>query len=218
MPRRSRQDKPILKPENHRGGGATRLRRICNQCGGHNWPDVGRCYFCQSADLGPAMAPPAATREKTSRGLIVALVVIPVVLMLLLVAGVVASIVIPQKLAPGPGAKEGALRATLREVRNAVYQFQTDTGAYPAKLSDIMLPADAAPTSGLDDEANLVEIDPNAYGGPYLMTPDGAVPTNPTTGGNVEGVEWLYQATPPDVGMVRAAPGTALDGSDYSTC
>ena len=46
-----------------------------------------------------------------------------------------------------------------------------------------------------------------------MTTPDGNLPKNPITNANVEGTDWIYDAT---TGSVTAAAGTALDGSDYS--
>ncbi|MHB9131072.1 MAG: hypothetical protein ACYDBB_08290 [Armatimonadota bacterium] len=73
-------------------------------------------------------------------------------------------------------AKEATLRANLQQLRNAIGQFEADTGVYPATLSDLVA----------KDEGRLqtVVIPAGAYKGPYL-TPGGVVrealglPANP---------------------------------------
>jgi len=134
------------------------------------------------------------------------------VLIVIVVIAVLASIVIPRLLGAGRQAKEAALRGTLQELRNSIGLFQSHTGCYPAQLSDLM--ATAAPATGLDTGGASVNINANDYKGPYLTTPDGALPKNPITAVNTD---WVYDTTGTTVGAVHAAAGGALDGTDYST-
>ena len=70
--------------------------------------------------------------------------------------------------------------------------------------------ATTAPAAG----ANGVVINANDFRGPYLTTANGALPNNPISGANVEGVDWVYTAT---TGAIAAKTGTSVDGTDYST-
>lgn len=135
------------------------------------------------------------------------------VLIVIVVIAVLASIVIPRLLGAGRQAKEAALRGTLQELRNSIGLFQSHTGTYPAALSDIMNAATNPPASGLDVTGAAVGINPSDYKGPYLTTPNMALPVNPIT----NAVDWVYGTTAPNVGEVHASAGQALDGTDYST-
>lgn len=129
------------------------------------------------------------------------------VLIVIVVIAILAAIVVPRLLGAGREARETSLRAHLQELRNAIGLFQAQCGDYPAALADIM--ATTAPASG----GNGVQINPADFNGPYLTTPGGGLPNNPTTGANVVGTDWTYDAT---TGAIHAKAGTAVDGTDYS--
>jgi type II secretion system protein G len=130
------------------------------------------------------------------------------VLIVIVVIAILAAIVVPRLLGAGREARETSLRAHLQEIRNAIGLFQAQCGDYPAQLADIM--ATSAPATG----GNGVEINTADFNGPYLTTPDGNLPNNPTTGQNDIPGSWTYDATN---GAIHAADGTAVDGSNYST-
>jgi len=130
------------------------------------------------------------------------------VLIVIVVIAILAAIVVPRLLGAGREAREASLRAHLQEIRNALGLFQAQCGDYPNALTDIM--ATSAPASG----GTGVMINPADWKGPYLTTPNGALPNNPVTGSNVEGTDWVYDKTN---GAVHAKAGTAKDGTDYST-
>ena len=132
------------------------------------------------------------------------------VLIVIVVIAVLAAIVVPRLLGAGRASKESSLRAHLKEVRDAVALFQAHCGPYPGDLQDICEPTFANVT----DPANGITFGEADWQGPYLTTPDGNLPSNPVTGGNAEGTDWLYDAP---TGSVSAAAGTSLDGGDYST-
>ena len=60
-------------------------------------------------------------------------------LIVIVVLAVLAAIVIPKFNDSGIRGRESSLRANLKVVRNAVELFKTDTGSYPAQLSDLSL-------------------------------------------------------------------------------
>ena len=134
------------------------------------------------------------------------------VLIVIVVIAILAAIVIPRLLGAGRQAKEAALKATLQQLRNAVALFQAQCGCYPTNLIDLM--ASTAPATGTLTDGSTININADDFQGPYLTTPNGALPNNPTTGGNVVGTDWTYDAA---TGAVHAAAGTAVDGTDYST-
>jgi len=131
------------------------------------------------------------------------------VLIVIIVVAVLAAIIVPRFLQAERGAKESSLRAHLQELRYAVALFQAQCGTYPGDLQDVCEPTFA----NITNPSNSVKIAESKWSGPYVTTPDGNLPKNPITNANVEGTDWIYDAT---TGSVTAAAGTALDGSDYS--
>lgn len=79
---------------------------------------------------------------------------------------------------------EATLRANLHQLRSAVEQFNADTGAYPLRLSDLLLPKHQAPKQGISERGASITIPANAYMGPYLSRRGGiaeapGIPCNP---------------------------------------
>jgi len=130
------------------------------------------------------------------------------VLIVIVVIAILAAIVVPRLLGAGREARETSLRAHLQELRNAIGLFQAQCGDYPYNLADIM--ATTAPASG----GTGVQINTADFNGPYLTTPNGELPNNPTTGGNAIPADWTYDN---QTGAIHAAAGTAVDNTDYST-
>lgn len=139
------------------------------------------------------------------------------VLVTILIVTILATMVIPHIVNAAKEAKEANLRSTLQELRNAIAIFHSHTGGYPAQLEDLMAPRTAPPANGITETGASIGLNINDYQGPYLCPDKPVVPINVVTSGNVVGTDWLYTTTPPDVGDVHAAAGTATDGSDYST-
>jgi general secretion pathway protein G len=128
-------------------------------------------------------------------------------LIVIVVIAILALIVIPRLLGAGRKAKEASLRGDLHQLRNAVQQFEADTGDYPAALDDLMVAKADAPATGGND----IALDTTAYEGPYLHTADNAIPKDPFT----DAADWTYTK---ETGEVHsAATLTAIDGSAYST-
>jgi len=125
---------------------------------------------------------------------------------------------------PGPGAKYATLKGGLHEIRNAIEQFQADTGAYPQKLSDLV--ATSAPTKGVDLKGKELPINVKQYRGPYLTWRGGidnsGFPINPYQMTKATGdldkdiaAHWCYSN-----GIVRAAvptSGMTLDNIPYQS-
>lgn len=124
-------------------------------------------------------------------------------LIVIVVIAILALIVIPRLLGAGRKAKEAALRGDLRQLRNAIQQFEADCGDYPAALTQLQ-------TAPSGNGGNGIALDAVGWQGPYLRTPDGALPKDPFTGNNT----WTYTAAPGDVHS--ASTLTALDGTDYA--
>ncbi len=109
--------------------------------------------------------------------------------------------------------READLRAILQQLRDGIAAFLSDTGLYPAALADITNPPGFAPPVGLDGQGMVRMLNSADYKGPYVTTPNGGLPYNPITAST----DWAYETVAPEVGNVSAPPGTASDGSDYST-
>lgn len=102
----------------------------------------------------------------------------------------------------GEQSKFDQLRADLATIRTAIETFHDDTGAYPARLADLLAPADEAPKTGVDTDGNTVTI--TAYSGPYLdpvggITEAPGIPCNPvldpettTTDTSLVETHWYY--------------------------
>jgi len=128
------------------------------------------------------------------------------------VIAILALIVVPRLLGAGRKAKESALKGNLQQLRNTIEQFQSDTGIYPAALSDLVATAGSDPTGTPAD----------SYKGPYL-TPKGGIggtglPKNPFSSQTSATVtdHWLYTAADGSV-KVPAAQDTLTTVEDGVT-
>ncbi|RYG40843.1 prepilin-type N-terminal cleavage/methylation domain-containing protein [bacterium] len=128
-------------------------------------------------------------------------------LIVIVILAVLAAIVIPKFADSSLRSKESSLKANLKQVRNAVELFKTDTGAYPGAMAD--LAATAAPTAGKDAAAAAKTIAVGDFRGPYLSS----IPNDP-----VSGTAMTYSTTSGTVGQVKSsATGTATDGTTYAS-
>ena len=145
----------------------------------------------------------SSRRECTGFTLIEMLVVI-------VVMAILAAIVLPKFQDQSRRSKEAALKSDLSQLRSAIAIFQTDTGYYPAALSDLTA-ASAATVSGAYDTAGTAQtITAASFHGPYLT---GTVPTDP-----VSASAFTYSVATPAVGQVTSsATGNDLNGTAYST-
>lgn len=117
-------------------------------------------------------------------------------------------------------AQESTLKANLHQLRNALEQFQADTGLYPEKLTDLTLAKANAPKRGLDDQKKLVDLPAGAYQGPYLAgggIGDTGIPMNPFADPAADvDAHWAYSIDGP--GFVHPAvpkEGASYDGIRY---
>ncbi|MBS1726532.1 MAG: prepilin-type N-terminal cleavage/methylation domain-containing protein [Armatimonadetes bacterium] len=126
-------------------------------------------------------------------------------LIVIIIIAVLAAVAIPKFKDSGIRSKESALRSNLKVVRDAIDVFKTDTGTYPAGLSD--LSATSAPTAGLDNTGTSKSITASDWRGPYVQD----VPVD------INGSAFTYSTASGSVGKINASSGTALDGSNYNT-
>lgn len=131
-------------------------------------------------------------------------------LIVIVVIAILALIVIPNLMGAGRKAKEATLRANIQELRNAVANFNADTGVYPAALTDVVAASTATPTG----------TPAGTYKGPYLTPSAGingsGLPLNPFVSPTdvTVGDHWTYDAT---TGAISStATGTTLDGVAYT--
>ncbi len=128
-------------------------------------------------------------------------------LIVIVVLAVLAAIVIPKFNDSGTRGRESSLRANLKVVRNAVELFKTDTGSYPAALTD--LAATTAPANGKDSTGTQKSITAADYKGPYVAE----VPND-----TISGSAMTYSVTSGSVGKVSSsATGNDTAGVAYST-
>jgi len=131
------------------------------------------------------------------------------ILMVVLVVGILGAIIISRLVGASRKGREAALRADLQRIRVAIEYFESNTGALPPRLSDILAPSGAAISADKDGRGRPVDRD--EYKGPYLITGDGSLPKDPVTGA----ADWNYDRITGDVHSSSTA--TALNGTPYST-
>ena len=130
-------------------------------------------------------------------------------LIVIVVLAVLAAIVIPKFADSGSRSKDSSLKSDLQVVRSAVDLFKTDTGAYPAALTDLTAATASPPAAGKDATGATKAINASDYKGPYLPNVP-ADPTNSTT--------LAYSVAAGTVGKVTSAnTGTDSSGIAYST-
>jgi general secretion pathway protein G len=127
-------------------------------------------------------------------------------LIVIIIIAVLAAVVVPKFANSSLRSREAALRSDLKVMRNAIDLFKSDTGSFPAQLSDLTL--ETAPANGKDSGGNNKAINASDFKGPYLEE----IKKDPISGGS-----YTYSVTSPTVGKVKAPAGTAIDGTDYST-
>lgn len=108
-------------------------------------------------------------------------------------------------------AKESTLVANLHIIRNALEQFQADTGVYPESLESLV--ATAGTAKGADGQLVPAEM----FKGPYLGDETGinGIPRNPFAAVDDDDLthHWTYNKT---TGAVTSAvEGTTQDGMDF---
>jgi general secretion pathway protein G len=121
---------------------------------------------------------------------------------------VLAALIIPKFADQGRRGKEATLRSNLHLLRNAIANFQNDTGLYPTTLADLAV--EAAPANGVNSAGTSTAITASDWHGPYVQS---NIPAD-----SVSGVAFNYSTTAGTVGKVTSsASGNGLDGTAYST-
>jgi len=123
----------------------------------------------------------ASEGRQTGKGFAIAAIVISAAGMFFSIMAILALIAIPRVAGAGRKAKEATLKGNLHEIRNAIEQFQADTGVFPTYLEDIV--ATSAPATGVNSNGKRMKIAPGSYKGPYLTRQGGldnsGIPMNP---------------------------------------
>lgn len=130
------------------------------------------------------------------------------VLIVITVISTLATIVIPRAMSAQRKAKEAALRANLKQLRDAIETFEANTAAWPPALTDIVAASGAAISADVDGRG--MSVDRSAYDGPYIRSGDGGLPKDPFTGA----ADWNYDNSTGEVHSSSTL--TALDGTNYS--
>jgi len=128
-------------------------------------------------------------------------------LIVIVIIAVLAAIAIPRFMDSGVRSKESSLKANLKLLRNGIELFHSDTGAWPAVISDLTV--SAPPAAGKDNTGASKNISGPDFHGPYIRT----IPNDP-----IANAGFTYSITSPTVGVVTSsAAGNGLDGTAYST-
>ena len=144
------------------------------------------------------------------------------VLIVIVVISILAAILFMRIFSARQRANETNARGNLKELRRAVKVFENDMGAYPQRLADVC--TKTAPDQGLLASGTTVKVvtfsddDKKDFKGPYYEYPAFSLPPNALTGGNEEGVDWIYLTdSPTTLGRVQnGAPGRDQTGVFYS--
>jgi len=130
-------------------------------------------------------------------------------LIVIVVIAILSMFVIPRAMAARRAAKEAQLRGNLKQLRDGIERFEATTAAWPPSLSDLMASSGADISSDFDGRGGWV--DRTAFDGPYFVTGDGQLPSDPFTGV----ADWAYDNTN---GSVHSSSTlSAISGSAYSS-
>jgi prepilin-type N-terminal cleavage/methylation domain-containing protein len=120
-----------------------------------------------------------------------------------------AVIAIPHLLGAQRKAKEAQLVGNLKMLRDAIERFESNVGAWPPALSDVIAVNGAAISANLDGRGG--RVDRKAYDGPYTASPMTTLPKDPFT----EKSDWSYNNA---TGAIHSASTMlAVNGTPYKT-
>ena len=113
-------------------------------------------------------------------------------LVVIVIVAILAVVVMPKFANRNTQAKSAAAQSSLKLLRNAIQMCQTDTGLYPATLSD--LTSSTTPTAnGYNSSGTATAYTTGTWNGPYVQ---GTIQQDPTatavTGNNAN---WVYTKT-----------------------
>ena len=115
---------------------------------------------------------------------------------MIIVIAVLASIAVPKFSTAWRSGSESRLRANLKEYRNAIERFHTDTGLYPATMSDIR--RQSSPATGLDTNGISKSIPAGSWQGPYMVFYSWSSNLYP----DLRALQYTYVLSPPTVGKL----------------
>jgi general secretion pathway protein G len=122
------------------------------------------------------------------------------------IIGILTAIAVPKFNDIQRKSRESALRTDLQVYRSAIYVFYSDTGLYPATLSD--LAARTAPSTGLKANGATRSLVDTSWRGPYVES----VRFDP-----VSDQPFQYFTAAGSVGTVKpSAPGNDSNGTPFS--
>jgi type II secretory pathway pseudopilin PulG len=128
-------------------------------------------------------------------------------MIVVLIIAVLATIIIALTINGARRGRESSLRGNLHELRTGVERFQADCGALPPALADLV--AGSSSEISADADGRGVALDRSGYKGPYVITGDGGLPSDPIT----RSVDWEYDNTTGELRSRSTAAG--LNGVPY---
>jgi len=130
-------------------------------------------------------------------------------LIVITVIAILSMLVIPRAMAARRQGKEAQIRGNLKQLRDGIERFEATTAAWPPALNDLMAPNGAAISADFDGRGG--SVDRNAYDGPYIITGNGSLPTDPFT----KAADWNYDNTTGDIHSSSTL--TSISGSPINT-
>ena len=133
-------------------------------------------------------------------------------LIVIIIGAVLASIAIPKFNTAWRSSSESRLRENLKEYRNAIERYHSDTGFYPATMSDIR--AQSAPANALDANGVSRQIPDGTWNGPYLKF----YPSTNAIYPDLRAIGYSYGIASPTVGKLFInSSNRDLNGARYNT-
>ena len=129
-------------------------------------------------------------------------------LMVVIIIAIIAALAIPKFVNAKLRAQEASTKQQLLILRNALQNFNNDTGMWPINSDD--LAATTAPAQAYNEGGQAKSLDPTTYKGPYVSAP--TIP--PDLSGWVQ-YSWVGGGTKAQYTCPQN--GTALDGTLYSS-
>ncbi|MEI8281139.1 MAG: prepilin-type N-terminal cleavage/methylation domain-containing protein [Armatimonadota bacterium] len=133
-------------------------------------------------------------------------------LIVIIIISVLASVAVPKFNSAWKSGTESRLHQNLMEYRNAIERFHSDTGLYPASMSDIRL--QTAPATGLGSTGTSQPIAAGSWNGPYFKLYSNPSSYHP----DIRNLGYTYTVSSPNVGkLVINSSARDLNGVRYSS-
>jgi len=132
-------------------------------------------------------------------------------LIVIIIISVLASVAVPKFNSAWKSGTESRLHQNLKEYRSAIERFHSDTGLYPASMSDIR--RQTAPSTGLDATGASKTIPAGSWNGPYFKLYSNPSSYHP----DIRNLGYTYTVSGQNIGkLVINSSARDLNGVRYS--